>query len=385
MSPTDLGRTFGLTRMAACLVTVPIGLIVPSRIRPQALAVAALAYAVCLDLDTLPGLALTGAIVYLVVLGLGRIGDLRARWSITLGLIALVLAVFFVGRAAGLDKLRVAIGPRHFGFFVLDMWLLLRVVTLLWEVGSGKTPLLSPLAFIGWLALPFTMGGPLLRASAYASSLERSELPRLDSAWVRRVAIACAMVAAAFALEFYKIPHDQQPRWLRVVMLFFVPWSFYLWAAGFSSLMSATSAAWGLSIPESFVRPFTRRNLAEFWANWNITATEVFRDYLFYARWGRKGRPNLYLNACVIFVLVGAWHDTGPFYLLWGVYHALGYVVFMWYRANKASLAPLWPRVPERVATLASVAATYVFVCLSWTLPLFAIEAFKHLAHRIHG
>jgi alginate O-acetyltransferase complex protein AlgI len=228
------------------------------------------------------------------------------------------------------------------------------------------------------------MGGPLLRASEYTSSLARHEVPRLDSAWVRRVAVACAMVAAALALQRYQIPHERQPRWLRVVMLFFVPWSFYLWAAGFFSLMSATSAAWGLSIPESFVRPFLRRNLAEFWAHWNATVTAVFRDYLFYARWGRKGRPNLYVNACVIFVLVGAWHDTGPFYLLWGVYHALGYVVFMWFRANKRSFTRLWPNVPRRVATLASVATTYLFVCFSWTLPLFAIQAFEHVARRVH-
>ena len=167
-------------------------------------------------------------------------------------------------------------------------------------------------------------------------------------------------------------------------MLLVTPWPFYLRIGGYYSLMSATGVAWGFAIPESFVRPFTRPNLASFWANWNATVTNVFRDYLFYARWGRPGRPNVYFNTFVVFVLVGAWHDPHPFYLLWGVYHGIGYVVFLWYRANKASLLRRLPTLPRPIITAASVAATYLFVCFSWTIPLFAIQAAHHMALRYH-
>jgi hypothetical protein len=380
----ELDHAFGLTRMAACAALVPIGVVVPSKRRASTLAVAAVFLALCLDGDTLPGLVITGTVTYLAARGLGRIHDAGVRWRIALGLIFVVVALFFTGRAARLDAMRAALGPFRLGWFALDMWLVLRVVTLFWEVGSGKIGLPRPTVFVGWIGLPFTMVGPLLRASDYTASLEHDAPRRLDASWAQRVAVACAMVLVAVALHLHAIPHDRQPRWMRAAMLFVTPWSFYLWAGGFFSLMSATSMAWGLTIPESFEKPFVRPNLAEFWAHWNATATAVFRDYVFYARWGRRARPNAYVNTFIVFALVGAWHDLGPFYLLWGVYHGLGYMAFLWFRAHKASLGWLRPKVPCRVLTWASIATTYGFVCFSWTLPLFAIEAVGRVAHRIH-
>ena len=115
------------------------------------------------------------------------------------------------------------------------MFLLLRAITLFWEVGSGEIAPLDPVAFVGWIALPFTIIGPFVRATEYRAALARDERPRLDAAWLWRVAVACAMIAGAVAMELLSIPHDRRPRWMRAGMLLIMPWQFYLGAGGYCS------------------------------------------------------------------------------------------------------------------------------------------------------
>jgi D-alanyl-lipoteichoic acid acyltransferase DltB (MBOAT superfamily) len=376
----DLDQHFGLVRMAAATALVPVGLVVPPRLRAPALALAGAALFLVTERQHVAGLMIAACALYAAVHGLARVADARRRWRIAMAFIVLTSAVYLAGRAARLDTTYATIGPARVLLFGLDMWLVLRAVSLLWEVGSSEVAAPGPIAFAAWVLSPFTIHGPLVRPSEHLTALERPPAARIDAAWMRRVVVAGAMVGAAIAIELLEPPHAARPRWMRAALLLATPWPFYLSLGGYYSLMSVTSEPWGFAVPESFVRPFARRNLAEFWANWNATVTNLFRDYLFFQRWGRKGRPNAYLNAFIVFVLVGAWHDPHAFYVSWGVYHGVGYVVFLWFRSKKGALRRRFPGMSGRVGAAASLVLTYLFVCLSFTLPLFAIEAVRRVA-----
>jgi D-alanyl-lipoteichoic acid acyltransferase DltB (MBOAT superfamily) len=144
--------------------------------------------------------------------------------------------------------------------------------------------------------------------------------------------------------------------------LLVAPWSFYLTFAGFFQMIQSLGRVAGVPVPDSFNRAFGRENIAAFWANWNMTATRVFRDYLFYARWG-SSRHHAFLNTLILFTLVGLWHDTHPYWILWGFLHGILFCAYM-----------LWRRIAPRprgtwAGLLVARAITYVSVCACWYLP----------------
>jgi D-alanyl-lipoteichoic acid acyltransferase DltB (MBOAT superfamily) len=139
------------------------------------------------------------------------------------------------------------------------------------------------------------------------------------------------------------------------------PWGFYLLYAGYYGLSQQAGALGGLTLPVSFDRPFRSTNLSDFWARWNMSATAVFRDALFFNRWGLRV-ANLYLNTLLVFLAVGLWHAVNGYWALWGLMHGVGFCVFIaWKRWRGPRARPLpWP---------AGWALTYVFVCSCWLVP----------------
>jgi D-alanyl-lipoteichoic acid acyltransferase DltB (MBOAT superfamily) len=103
-----------------------------------------------------------------------------------------------------------------------------------------------------------------------------------------------------------------------------------------------------------------------------MTATAVFKDYLFYNRWGFQ-QYNMYVNTIVLFTLVGLWHAANAYWLLWGFLHG---VLFSGYLAWRHYVKPVvhepgrWPIFSK----LWPPVLTYVAVCSCWYLPSKIIE-----------
>lgn len=194
----------------------------------------------------------------------------------------------------------------------------------------------------------------------------------------RTLALGSAQLAAGYALAFalsVLLPAAALPRVAdRLVSAFLLaPWSIYLVIAGYLKLMEAFARPWGLVLGPSFDRAFVQRNVADFWTRWNMTATAVFRDYAFYARWG-LARPNMYVNTVIVFLLVGLWHGPNEYWLVWGMLHGLGFCVFLLYRRHGAGLRRACAWVPEGCRSAIARTATYVFVCSCWFAPPWIIR-----------
>ena len=98
-----------------------------------------------------------------------------------------------------------------------------------------------------------------------------------------------------------------------------------------------------------------------------MTATRVFRDYLFFNRWGQR-TYNVYFNTILLFTLVGLWHAANGYWILWGFLHGLLFVSYLLWR----KFGDRFGNVPLRGTTVSKTAArllTYFSVCMCWYLP----------------
>jgi D-alanyl-lipoteichoic acid acyltransferase DltB (MBOAT superfamily) len=270
-------------------------------------------------------------------------------------------------------------------YYSMNMWLFLRLTTLLWEFGSGRIDPPGIFAYATWVALPFTLIGPVLRYSQFSAPAvtDRATADRAPGApaspmWPRLVIATLQFLLGIFLTSVLSLANSNVglPRWERIAISFSVaPWSFYLLWAGYFKYMEVLARAWGIELPPSFNLPFGRRNLSEFWANWNMTATSVIRDYFFYNRWG-LAKVNLYLNALIVFLMVGVWHGLNGYWVLWGLLHGVGFCAFLWYKANKTRFT-LWQPHPSWPRAVAGRVATYLYVCSCWFLPPTILKLFR--------
>jgi alginate O-acetyltransferase complex protein AlgI len=157
-------------------------------------------------------------------------------------------------------------------------------------------------------------------------------------------------------------------------------YSIVIWAdfSGYSDLAIATSRVVGIRTPENFNYPYAAANIRDFWQRWHITFSRVLTAYVFVpvsrklnAAFGGRRQAVLIASYLATFLFCGYWHGPTLNFLLWGLYHGAGLVVYDLYRqgATKRRLKrkgrPLFPYA-EPLGRAASVALTFSFVSLGW-------------------
>jgi D-alanyl-lipoteichoic acid acyltransferase DltB (MBOAT superfamily) len=113
----------------------------------------------------------------------------------------------------------------------------------------------------------------------------------------------------------------------------------YLNFSGFCDIAIGVSGLLGIHVQENFDRPFSKRNLQEFWAHWHMTLTNYMRDMVFVPlskslvrRFGPASAPHcIALAIAIVFVLMGIWHGAGWNFVLYGLWHAVGVVCVHYY------------------------------------------------------
>lgn len=305
-------------------------------------------------------------------------GDRHSRersWKLTLWALFSLTVLFVVARHLGASKLDVRMLGGEWKAFSLDMWAFLRFATCLWEVGSGRVKDLSAATFFAWAFLPFTSRGPILRLSEFVPLLSSLSSPATGqssypAAPARTLVKALLWLAAAMALSplFTELSARVPASFAvlpKALSIFFVgPWSFLLSFGGYCLAMEGAAGLAGLTLPPSFQGPFGKRNIADFWASWNMSATRVFRDYLFMVRWGMRV-PNPYLNSIVVFTACGLWHASNAYWIGWGFLHGVAFAGFLWLKQHRSRSGRTGPLLPYWLAA----ALTYLFVCLLWYIP----------------
>jgi D-alanyl-lipoteichoic acid acyltransferase DltB (MBOAT superfamily) len=155
----------------------------------------------------------------------------------------------------------------------------------------------------------------------------------------------------------------------------------YLNFSGYCDMAIGAAGLLGIQVDENFDRPFTSRNLQEFWTRWHITLSNYLRDTVFTPlskelarRMGPRSAPHaIAIAILVVFVAMGAWHGLAWNFLIYGSLHGVGvvschyYTIFLKHRLGKAGYAAY-----ERNPFIRAAAVTLTFVFLTATLFFFA-------------
>jgi alginate O-acetyltransferase complex protein AlgI len=137
----------------------------------------------------------------------------------------------------------------------------------------------------------------------------------------------------------------------------------YVRFSAYSSIAIGIAATAGFTVPENFNYPFLSSNIREFWQRWHMSLTNWCREYVFAPVAAITRRPYLAIGATMI--TIGIWHELSLRYILWGIYHSLGIIVFEKFSILTKGI-PSGNKIVAIGRKTAGIVVTLVFVILSF-------------------
>ena len=139
--------------------------------------------------------------------------------------------------------------------------------------------------------------------------------------------------------------------------------------SGYSDIAIGTAKLFGFELLSNFRFPYFSRDVAEFWRRWHISLTSWFRDYLYIPLGGSKsGKWKAVRNVFIIFVVSGFWHGASWNFIVWGAFHAVGFMPLLLLKRNREHVGD--PVAKNRklpnFKELLSILLTFTFVSFAW-------------------
>jgi alginate O-acetyltransferase complex protein AlgI len=287
-----------------------------------------------------------------------------------------------------LGKQSAALGwkPLDFLYFVGFSFYLIKAWTLIKDYHDGRVERLDLFVVLAYfLFFPTYVAGPMHLYGEFDATLR--EPARLDGESLVDVLfrvllgfVKIKLLAALFTPLSLEAVKASGALTLRGLVAGSFAYSIVIWAdfSGYSDLAIATSRVVGIRTPENFNYPYAAVNVRDFWQRWHMTFSRVLTSYVFVpvsrklnAALGARRKTVLAASYLATFLFCGYWHGPTLNFLLWGLYHGAGLVVYDLYRqgATKRRLkrkgAPA-SRYAEALGRAASVALTFSFVSLGW-------------------
>lgn len=137
----------------------------------------------------------------------------------------------------------------------------------------------------------------------------------------------------------------------------------YLDFSGYTDMAIGVARLFGYKIMENFNRPFFQSNIALFWRNWHISVYSWIRDYFFFPLFGyRASNIKLYAGIFVSMVVFMLWHAATIGFLILGIYHGIGLIVWQLFQELKKKIPLLRKVVSYKWLNPVSVFITFNFV-----------------------
>lgn len=142
--------------------------------------------------------------------------------------------------------------------------------------------------------------------------------------------------------------------------------------SGYSDIAIGTSRLFGISLKQNFAFPYFSRNILEFWKKWHISLTSWLTDYVFTPiaiktrHYDKKG---IIVSIFITFLISGLWHGANWTFVIWGLFHALIYLITLLIRGNKPyknvvanyKLIPSFKELILMISTFSLVSFSYIF------------------------
>lgn len=268
----------------------------------------------------------------------------KSRWNFR---IALVLSLLPLAAAKWLPHL----APQTALGFAGISYVTFRALDVIFSIHDGVLKSLSLSQYFTFLLFfPTISSGPIDRYRRFTQDLAKK---RTRSEFLDDLDVAVERVFRGFLYKFI-IAALIQSHWMSHVehgggwrlISYMYAYTFYLFFdfAGYSSFAIGFSRMLGIKTPENFDLPFLARNIRDFWNRWHISLSFWFRDHIYMrfllaaakGKWFKGKFTANYVGLYLTFGLMGIWHGTETYYLIYGVYHATLLSAYDWFaRWNK--------------------------------------------------
>jgi alginate O-acetyltransferase complex protein AlgI len=139
-----------------------------------------------------------------------------------------------------------------------------------------------------------------------------------------------AVIADRLAIivdNVYNKPSENQGLSLIIATVFFA-YQIFCDFSGYSDMAIGAAQVMGFKLTNNFNRPYSSKNMSEFWSRWHISLSTWFRDYLYIPLGGnRVSSSRWYFNLFFVFLVCGLWHGPNWTFIIWGALHGF-YLVF---------------------------------------------------------
>ncbi len=331
-----------LVMCLAAIAAVPLVWLFPKAYAQDAVAIFTMAVLVSVSMQTAVWLLASTALTFCAL----RLSDRVIRPEMVLMPAGMVLiAVLMLGREMPyLEVIGTAYLTMRNLHLLFDRWM---------EKGDGPASLREALHYQCFL--PVLAAGPINRFPEFRRALRTRHASACDIATgAERALTGVAMAVilgsyvmgrvqrgiAALLAEMPPFAAETAASALGWVQLYFV-------FAGLSAFAVGTSAMMGLRIEENFDRPYLARSLLDFWTRWHMTLASWCRDYVFQPVTAATRKPVLGLISAM--VVVGLWHETSVYYVLWSLWQVTGIVLnrvlVRWSERRSLTLHPAVARI----------------------------------------
>lgn len=153
-----------------------------------------------------------------------------------------------------------------------------------------------------------------------------------------------------------------------LIGLIFYSFQIYCDFYGYSTIAVGSAKAMGFNLIDNFKNPYISKNIGEFWNRWHISLSTWFRDYVYIPLGGNRVKLSRFLiNILIVFVLSGLWHGANWTFILWGLTHAVVYMLEFLF--NKfIRVKSVQNKVIAIVVMLFKILKTFLIVSLIWVL-----------------
>lgn len=100
----------------------------------------------------------------------------------------------------------------------------------------------------------------------------------------------------------------------------------YMDFSAYSDIAIGASRLFGIRIMENFNFPIIAPNIGNFWQRWHMTLGRWCQAYIYMPTIGLTRNPNIAVFSTMF--IIGLWHVGSLNWICWGLYHAVGIVVY---------------------------------------------------------
>lgn len=222
--------------------------------------------------------------------------------------------------------------------------------------------------------LPTIVIGPINRLEPFLRDLRRKRwdaqmlsegLERLLYGYVKIAVLGNFLVSNRLTIYITGLDPEHQAliQYLFVVQ---TGLNIYFQFSGFSDIAIGFARLLGYRIAENFHWPYFQKNISDFWRSWHISLSSWGRDYIYTTVFSLSRSAALGALATLLFI--GLWHELSLRYVLWGLYHGLGIVIWQRFQRLKVILPTVEHPLARTLLDGLSILCTVHFVWFSFII-----------------